>query len=134
MQTAVDPISPPTPVRVDRRRPGATRFTPPAWLLDLSAIGLLGLASIAVRLPHLWTVPRFTDETLEVLHSLAILREGARPLTNYDSYYGALYNYLVATALWIGSESALAPRALVLLGGVLTCVATYFLARDLARY
>lgn len=96
-------------------------------------IGGLALLALAVRWPNLWLIPRYTDETLEVLHSLAIVRDGARPLTNYDSYYGALYNYAVAFALAISGESPLAPRVVVLLAGVATVVATYLLGAELGR-
>jgi len=101
--------------------------------LDLSLMGVLALLALAIRLPYLWLVPRFTDETLEVLHSLAIVRDGTRPLTNYDSYYGALYNYLVAFALAVSGESALAPRVVVLVTGVATVAVTYLLGLELAR-
>jgi 4-amino-4-deoxy-L-arabinose transferase-like glycosyltransferase len=93
----------------------------------------LSLLAFVVRWPNLWLVPRFTDETLEVLHSLAIVRDGARPLTNYDSYYGALYNYVVALALLVSGESPLAPRVVVLLAGVITVVATYLLGVEVGR-
>jgi glycosyltransferase AglD len=99
--------------------------------VDVALVAAVALLATAVRLPYLWLVPRFTDETLEVLHSLAIVRDGARPLTNYDSYYGALYNYLVALALAVSGESSLAPRVVVLAAGVLTVVATYGLGRSL---
>ena len=101
------------------------------WV-DLILPTALALFALAVRWPHLWTVPRFTDETLEVLHSLSIVRDGARPLTNYDSYYGALYNYLVAGALWLGGQSPLVPRVVILTTGALTVAATYLLGRALA--
>jgi 4-amino-4-deoxy-L-arabinose transferase-like glycosyltransferase len=103
----------------------------PRWRVDLAIALGVGLLAAGVRWPHLWTVPRLTDETLEVLHSLAIVRDGARPLTNYDSYYGALYNYLIAAALAIGGESPFAPRVVVLLVGALTVAATYFVGREL---
>jgi 4-amino-4-deoxy-L-arabinose transferase-like glycosyltransferase len=104
-----------------------------AWRLDLVLAGGLALLALLIRLPHLWTIPRFTDETLEVLHSLAIVREGTRPLTNYDSYYGALYNYLVALGLALSGESPLAPRVVVLIGGALTVVATYLLGVEIGK-
>jgi 4-amino-4-deoxy-L-arabinose transferase-like glycosyltransferase len=104
-----------------------------SWRLDLLLVaGLAGLA-LLVRWPSLWLVPRFTDETLEVLHSLAIVRDGARPLTNYDSYYGALYNYLVALALAVSGESPLAPRFVVLVAGVATVCATYLLGAEVGN-
>ncbi|MCC6175783.1 MAG: glycosyltransferase family 39 protein [Chloroflexi bacterium] len=116
--------------------PTPRRFTSGYWPgphVDLMLALGIGLVALAVRWPYLWIVPRFTDETLEVLHSLAIVREGARPLTNYDSYYGALYNYAVALALWLGGESPRAPRVVVLLAGAATVVVTYGLGRELGR-
>jgi len=114
-----------TPARAVRARSG--------WRLDLLLMAGLALLALIVRWPSLWLVPRFTDETLEVLHSLTIVRDGARPLTNYDSYYGALYNYLVALALALSGESPLAPRVVVLVAGVATVVAAYLLGAELAR-
>jgi 4-amino-4-deoxy-L-arabinose transferase-like glycosyltransferase len=93
----------------------------------------LSLLALVVRWPSLWLVPRFTDETLEVLQSLKIVREGLRPLTNYDTYYGALYNYLVAAALAVSGESPLAPRVVVLLAGIATVAATYLLGTEVGR-
>ena len=111
----------------------ASRDAALRWV-DVCLAAALACVALAVRWPYLWTIPRFTDETLEVLHSLAIVREGTRPLTNYDSYYGALYNYLVAAALWLGGESPFAPRAVVLAAGALAVAATYALGRELALH
>ena len=87
------------------------------------------MVALAVRLPHLTLVPRFTDESLEVLWSLPIARGETFPLTNYDTYYGALFNYLVAASFLLLGPSALAARLVVLTLGVLTVLATYGLAR-----
>ena len=101
----------------------------PRWRLDLVALGTLATLALAVRLPHLTLVPRFTDESLEVLWSLPIARGETFPLTNYDTYYGALFNYLVAASFLLLGPSALAARLVVLTLGVLTVLATYGLAR-----
>ena len=125
---------PPPPAGTDELLTAPARHAVPLrgrWLDALLAV-VVALVALAIRWPHLWTVPRFTDETLEVLHSLAIVRDGARPLTNYDSYYGALYNYLIAAALWLLGESPLVPRLVILCVGGLTIAATFFLARELA--
>lgn len=127
MTALVEHTEPPAVARPARRAGPAA-----AWP-DLLLVAGAGLLALAVRWPHLWTIPRFTDETLEVLHSLAIVRDGARPLTNYDSYYGALYNYLVALALALSGESPLAPRVVVLVAGVLTVGAAYLLGIEVAR-
>jgi glycosyltransferase AglD len=90
--------------------------------------GLL-LLSAALRIPNLTLVPQFTDESLEVLWSLPIARGESLPLTNYDAYYGALFNYLVAASFGLLGPSALAARLVVLVAGLLTVLATYALAR-----
>ena len=113
---------------------GSTRSVRQTWRLDLTLATGLALLALVVRWPNLWLVPRFTDETLEVLHSLAIVRDGARPLTNYDTYYGSLYNYVVALALVVSGESPLAPRVVVLVAGIATVVATYLLGVEIARH
>ena len=97
--------------------------------LELTLLGGVLLLALALRLPHLALVPQFTDESLEVLWSLPIARGEALPLTNYDAYYGALFNYLVAGAFVLLGPSALAARVAVLVAGVLTVLATYALAR-----
>jgi 4-amino-4-deoxy-L-arabinose transferase-like glycosyltransferase len=125
MTALVGQPNPPPSARLPARRIGSGRR------LDLLLVAGLALLALAVRAPSLWLVPRFTDETLEVLHSLAIVREGARPLTNYDSYYGALYNYVVALALLVSGESPLAPRVVVLVAGLATVAATYLLGAEL---
>jgi hypothetical protein len=125
----------PPPTAAPRRAPVPSPVAAPGggrWPDVLLAVGAAALA-LAIRWPHLWTVPRFTDETLEVLHALRIVREGARPLTNYDSYYGALSSYLLAAALWLGGESWSVPRLVALGAAVLTVAATYALGRELAR-
>jgi 4-amino-4-deoxy-L-arabinose transferase-like glycosyltransferase len=101
--------------------------------VDLLLAVALAILAAVIRWPYLWLVPRFTDETLEVRASLAILRDGVRPLTNYDTYYGALYNYLVAAALALSDESPFAPRLVVYVAGVLTVVVTYGLGRTLGE-
>jgi 4-amino-4-deoxy-L-arabinose transferase-like glycosyltransferase len=127
------PVSQATPLSEAPGSASPARKAGSGWRVDLLLIGGLALLAFVVRWPNLWLVPRFTDETLEVLHSLAIVRDGARPLTNYDSYYGALYNYVVALALLVSGESPLAPRVVLLLAGVATVVATYLLGSELGR-
>ena len=101
---------------------------PVSAMLALLLLAILALA-FALRLRNLALVPQFTDESLEVLWSLPIARGQALPLTNYDAYYGALFNYLVAGAFLLLGPSAVAARLVVLTTGVLTVLATYALAR-----
>jgi 4-amino-4-deoxy-L-arabinose transferase-like glycosyltransferase len=76
-------------------------------------------------------VPRLTDETLEVGVGLRIARGEILPLTNYDSYDGALFNYLVAGVFWLLGPRLDAGRLLVLVTGALTVIPTYLLGRSL---
>jgi hypothetical protein len=94
----------------------------------LTVGGLLIVATLA-RLPQLLAIPAFTDEVEEVSLALAILRDGARPLTNVDPYIGPLWNYLLAGAFRLFGPSIAVPRGLVLTTGVLTVLLTYLLGR-----
>jgi len=99
----------------------------------LLVVGLLALA-LAVRLPYLWDIPRFTDETAEARLALRIARGEMLPLTNRDPYIGALWNYLLAGAFAIGGPSLFTPRAIVVILGVLTVLPTYLLGRTLGSH
>lgn len=112
--------------------------------LELLALVALTLLALAVRWPELATVPRFGDETREVLLGLRILRGEALPLVNWDpdllvttpgvggAYIGALFNYLVAATFALVGPRLEAGRLLVALLGALTIVPTYLLGRTLA--
>ena len=75
-----------TPLRATAR---SSRAGPVAALLALDAALVLGLAAVGLvlRLPYLWTVPRFTDETREVLRAVELLNgnlSGPERLVNVD--------------------------------------------------
>jgi 4-amino-4-deoxy-L-arabinose transferase-like glycosyltransferase len=105
-------------------------------LLSREAVLLAGLvaAGFALRLPHLWTVPRFTDETREVLRAIELLNGGlssADRLVNVDAYIGGLYLWLLAGIFWLTGVSAMTPRLMMAVAGALAVGCTYLLARDL---
>lgn len=107
-----------------------------ATLLSLDAVLVLGLATIGLvlRLPYLWTIPRFTDETREVLRAVELLNgnlSGAEALVNVDAYIGGLYTWLLAGIFWLTGVSALTPRLLMAAAGAVAVGCTYLLARDL---
>ena len=66
-----------------------------AWSVGLA----LGVLALSLRVPHLGLIPRFTDETDNVVHALAIARGHQLPLTDTDAYIGAGLSYLLAGAL-----------------------------------
>jgi hypothetical protein len=91
-------------------------------------LGLLVFAAF-VRFPELWNLPRFTDETDDMLFGLGIAQGRIRPLTYATSYISALFDYLLAVLWWWLGPSVYWPRLLVYLFGVLTVGATYLLGR-----
>src|SRR5438067_11294075 len=99
-----------------------------AWLQALALAGVLVLA-LALRLPHLTLVPHFTDETWEVLWSLPIMRGQELLLTNFNTFKGSLFNYLVAGSFLVLGPTALAARLVALVAGTLTVLAGYALGR-----
>src|SRR6266496_4030451 len=86
------------------------------WLEALGLGGVLVLA-LALRLPHLTLVPHFTDETWEVLWSLPILHGQELLLTNFNTFKGSLFNYLVAGSFLVLGPTALAARLVALVAG-----------------
>ena len=107
-----------------------------ASLLWVDAALALGLAvvGLVLRLPYLWTVPRFTDETREVLRAVELVNGGlstADRLVNVDAYIGGLYLWLLAGVFWLTGVSALTPRVLMAVAGAAAVGLTYLLARDL---
>src|SRR5215212_9658484 len=107
-----------------------------AALLSIDAALALGLAAVGLmlRLPYLWTVPRFTDETREVLRAVELLNGGlssADRLVNVDAYIGGLYLWLLAGLFWLTGVSALTPRLVMAVAGAAAVGLTYLLARDL---
>ena len=109
----------------------------PAWIsrvLSLDVVilaAMLGVAA-AARWPNLWLIPTFTDETIEVRLAYDIARGQAAPLTNVDPYIGAFWNWVLALGFWVFGMSPWLPRLLVLVAGVATVGAAWWLGRELA--
>ena len=106
--------------------PGWSRAALP-WAIPFALFGF----GLALRLPHLWTIPTLTDEANEVLRGLAVAEGRLLPLTNVNTYLGSFYNYLLAAVFLVVGPSIFAARALVALAGALTVPATYLLLREL---
>ncbi|MCC7372148.1 MAG: ScyD/ScyE family protein [Chloroflexi bacterium] len=112
------------------------RRTGLAALRSLDALLIVGLTlgGLAMRLPYLWTIPRFTDETREVLKAIE-LYHGAVPwpkqLINLDDYIGGIYQWLLVVVYWVTGISALSPRMVMAVAGALAVGFTYLLAREI---
>ncbi len=88
---------------------------------------LLYLLAIALRLPALTTIPAITDETDELLWSLAIFRGEHWPLTSSDAYIGPLANYVTAASYTLFGPSLASGRAAAIALGALIAPATWAL-------
>ena len=94
------------------------------WLDGVLLLGL-GMLALALRLPEYQHIPAFTDERNDIIRALQIARGEQLPLTNDPEYIGSLWNYVLAAGFWIGGESLLVPRTVVLVVGVLGVLAAY---------
>ena len=112
-------------------RPFSSRSPISSLLIDLTLVVGLAALALMIRLPHLLTVPRFTDEQLDVLYTLPLYRLEAFPLVAVDPYNGPLFSWLLAAFLWVVGPWPETPRLLVVLVGSATVVLTYLLGRTL---
>lgn len=119
-------------MRAEDPAAGATSGRDRATRREATAVAFLLLAALAVRWPELINVPRFTDETREVMLGLQIARGEVHPLTNATPHIGSLFNYMIAVAyLMVGPRFEIG-RELVMVFGALTVVPTYLLGRSIA--
>ncbi|MBA2447261.1 MAG: glycosyltransferase family 39 protein [Chloroflexi bacterium] len=107
------------------------RFGLPSTHAEVVGLTALVVVAALARLPYLWSIPLFTDETADSLRSFAIYEGRQLPLTNVAHYVGAFHNYLEAAGFWVFGPSIYTPRLLVWLLGALTVAATYLLAREM---
>src|SRR5918993_5320986 len=70
-------------------------------LLVWSAGVAIALLATALRLSNIGMVPRFNDETDEVVWSAAIAAGEHFPLANILTYIGAGFNYVLAAAILV---------------------------------
>jgi 4-amino-4-deoxy-L-arabinose transferase-like glycosyltransferase len=111
--------------------PGVPRDGLSGRVADVAiALALLAFA-VAVRLPYLHLVPRYTDEVKEVMWALRIYWGEQLPLAAHNGYSGPLWNYLLAVVFALLGPSPGVPREVVLVAGALTVVATYALGRSM---
>jgi dolichyl-phosphate-mannose-protein mannosyltransferase len=108
-----------------------SRATVSPLLLDLALATGLGALALALRLQQLLTVPRFSDEQLDVLYTLPLYRLQALPLVAFDPYNGPLFSGLLAAFFWLIGPRPEAPRLLVTLLASATVVLTFLLGRAL---
>lgn len=87
------------------------------------------VTSLALRLPNLLSVPRFTDEGFEVLWGLDIALGRHLPLTGVDVYDGPFFAYLMAGLFKVFGLNLLFPRLTSAIFGALAVVAMYWLGR-----
>jgi 4-amino-4-deoxy-L-arabinose transferase-like glycosyltransferase len=99
------------------------------------ALGIgLAVLALATRLPLLADVPRFTDESADMLVTYALAEGQALPLVNASSYVGVLLTYLVAPIYKLFGPRLELARLVVALFGVATLLPTYWLGRRLGGH
>lgn len=104
-----------------------------AWIEAL-VLCALWLVAVAIRLPHLWTIPQLTDESRLLLDALARyqgvvwLGQGAALISA-----GALHEAIFATAFALVGPSAYLPRLVTAIQAALTVPLVYVLTRELCR-
>lgn len=104
----------------------SARATP--WDSLLLSVALFSVA-LAIRLPDLTLIPRYSDEGIEVLQGLDIALGRALPLTGVNPYYGPLFAYLLAVLFRLFGVHLETPRLVAAVAGALLVVAAYWLAR-----
>lgn len=93
--------------------------------VDLTVALGLGLFALALRVPFLYEIPRWTDEVGEAVTALRIAQGGVTPLLGMVPYYGPVHADLLALVLKF-YQDPLVPRAFNLVVGALTVTATFF--------
>ncbi len=111
----------------------------PSWLLaalTAAPFPLLVLAvwtvAVAVRAQYLTDIPRYTDEINEILPAFDIVRGTRFPLMSGPKHLGALFDYVLAGAMFVFGRSPDLPRTVVFVTGLLTMLLAYGYARSLA--
>ena len=101
-------------------------------LRDGAIVLFLFLLALALRLPYLHDVPRYPwDELRETRVALSILRGEAFPLTNFDGYIGALYNYILAGAFLVFGEHPVIPHLVVAFISSATAPVVYLFGKEI---
>jgi 4-amino-4-deoxy-L-arabinose transferase-like glycosyltransferase len=119
----------PAPARIRReRRP--QRGDRRAWYLDAA---LLGVLALVIRLPALFASRALTFDEGVYGSAVLAMRDGARPFREIFSSQGPLQLPLLWLADAIGFRTLDAPRLLTVASGVAVTVATYAIARRVAR-
>lgn len=85
----------------------------------------------ALRAWRLWEIPSPTDEIQGVERGLQIARGELFPLTDWEPYIGAFWNYVLALGFLVAGPSEYVGRTVPLIVGVLTVPAAYLLGREL---
>ena len=98
-----------------------------AWVAGLA----IALTATVLRLSHIGMIPRFNDETDEVVWSAAIAAGEHLPLANILTYIGAGFNYVLALAILLFGPDPTLARYVVMAMGLITVGATFLFAREL---
>jgi glycosyltransferase involved in cell wall biosynthesis len=95
------------------------------WLPQLATASALFVTALAVRIPWLWSIPRYIDELKEVNLAYSIYTGKLLPLTNMAHDIGSMHNYILAGIFKLFGASIYWPRLYVAVTAALTVVLVY---------
>lgn len=103
------------------------------WLEGL-ALAAVWVVALGIRLPYLWTVPAFADETDAVVRALARAQAGNWLVPGAGlSSIGAIHELLFALTFALVGPSPYLPRTITAIQAALTVPLVYVLTRELCR-
>jgi glycosyltransferase involved in cell wall biosynthesis/putative flippase GtrA len=100
------------------------------WFEVSVAFGLF-ITALVVRLPWLWSVPRYIDELKEVTLANSIYLGQTAPLHNVAHDIGSMHNYLLAGIFKLLGPNIYWPRLYVAITAALTVMLLYYLGEKL---
>lgn len=122
--------SPPSPAEAPAPLAPAARRRAPLGRVPWGLLALaLTVVALLVRLPHVQTLPKLSDELFNAILAWSIARGERLPLVNPTAYIGPLFDYLEAGLFLLAGPNLFAPRALILVLGVLTVPTLFLYAR-----
>ncbi|NLU50313.1 MAG: glycosyltransferase [Syntrophomonadaceae bacterium] len=95
------------------------------WFREALVSIVLFFTALAIRIPYLWSIPRYIDELKEVQLAYLICQGKVFPLHNMAHDIGALHNYILAVLFRLLGPSIYWPRLYVAVTSALTVALVY---------
>jgi 4-amino-4-deoxy-L-arabinose transferase-like glycosyltransferase len=135
VETALQPVS--TPMQLPEEGPASQKAMGIRRLLgnrklDVAALILFVVLAFAIRIWSYTTIPTpRNDELGEEKIALRILSGGYYPLTNYATFMGSFFQYVLVMFFLVFGDATSTARLMSVFFGSFTVGLTYLLAKDL---